>query len=165
MTAVKQIISVLTENQAGALNKITGLFARRAFNIESLAVGVTEDKSISRITMIVDSGNNAVEQIEKQLNKLVPVIKVRRFDDSEVIGKELAMIKVAANSKNRGEIKNLADIMDARITDISAATMTVEISESPDKIDLFEEMMRPYGIQEVARTGIVALQKGSSSIG
>ncbi len=162
---MKQIISVLTENQAGALNKITGLFARRAFNIESLAVGVTEDKSISRITMIVDSGNNAVEQIEKQLNKLVPVIKVRRFDDSEVIGKELAMIKVAANSKNRGEIKNLADIMDARITDISAATMTVEISESPEKIDLFEEMMRPYGIQEVARTGIVALQKGSSSIG
>ena len=106
-----------------------------------------------------------MEQIEKQLNKLVPVIKVRRFDDSEVIGKELAMIKVAANSKNRGEIKNLADIMDARITDISAATMTVEISESPEKIDLFEEMMRPYGIQEVARTGIVALQKGSSSIG
>ena len=162
---MKQIISVLTENQAGAINTITGLFARRAFNIESLAVGVTEDKSISRITMIVDSGNNAVEQIEKQLNKLVPVIKVRRFDDSEVIGKELAMIKVAANSKNRGEIKNLADIMDARITDISAATMTVEISESPEKIDLFEEMMRPYGIQEVARTGIVALQKGSSSIG
>ena len=162
---MKQIISVLVENQAGALNKITGLFARRAFNIESLAVGVTEDKSISRITMIVDSVNNAVEQIEKQLNKLVPVIKVRRFDDSEVIGKELAMIKVASNSKNRGEIKNLADIMNARITDISAATMTVEISESPEKIDLFEEMMRPYGIQEVARTGIVALQKGSSSIG
>ena len=162
---MKQIISVLVENQAGALNKITGLFARRAFNIESLAVGVTEDKSISRITMIVDSGNNAVDHIEKQLNKLVPVIKVRRFDDSEVIGKELAMIKVASNSKNRGEIKNLADIMNARITDISAATMTVEISESPEKIDLFEEMMRPYGIQEVARTGIVALQKGSSSIG
>lgn len=162
---MKQIISVLVENQAGVLNKITGLFARRAFNIESLAVGVTEDKSVSRITMIVDSGNNAAEQVEKQLNKLVSVIKVRRFENSEVIGKELAMIKVAANSKTRGEIKNLADIMDARIADISASTMTVEISESPDKIDLFEEMMRPYGIQEVARTGIVALQKGSSSIG
>ena len=147
------------------LNKITGLFARRAFNIESLAVGVTEDKSVSRITMIVDSGNNAAEQVEKQLNKLVSVIKVRRFEKSEVVGKELAMIKVASNSKTRGEIKNLADIMDARIADISASTMTVEISESPDKIDLFEEMMRPYGIQEVARTGIVALQKGSSSIG
>ncbi len=162
---MKQIISVLVENQAGVLNKITGLFARRAFNIESLAVGVTEDKSVSRITMIVDSGNNAAEQVEKQLNKLVPVIKVRRFEKSEVIGKELAMIKIAANSKTRGEIKNLADIMDARISDISASTMTVEISESPEKIDLFEEMMRPYGIQEVARTGIVALQKGSTSIG
>ena len=162
---MKQIISVLVENQAGVLNKITGLFARRAFNIESLAVGVTEDKSVSRITMIVDSGNNAAEQVEKQLNKLVSVIKVRRFEKSEVVGKELAMIKVASNSKTRGEIKNLADIMDARIADISASTMTVEISESPDKIDLFEEMMRPYGIQEVARTGIVALQKGSSSIG
>ena len=162
---MKQIISFLVENQAGVLNKITGLFARRAFNIESLAVGVTEDKSVSRITMIVDSGNNAAEQVEKQLNKLVSVIKVRRFEKSEVVGKELAMIKVASNSKTRGEIKNLADIMDARIADISASTMTVEISESPDKIDLFEEMMRPYGIQEVARTGIVALQKGSSSIG
>ncbi len=162
---MKQIISVLVENQAGVLNKITGMFARRAFNIDSLAVGVTEDKSISRITMIVDSGNNAAEQVEKQLNKLIPVIKVRRFENSEIIGKELAMIKVSANGKNRSEIKTLADIMHARISDISATTITIEISESPENIDLFEEMMRPYGIQEVARTGIVALQKGSSSIG
>ena len=156
---MNQIISILVENNAGALNKITGLFARRAFNIESLSVGVTEDKSVSRITMIVDSGNNAAEQVEKQLNKLISVIKVRRFEVHEVVE------KVAANSKNRGEIKNLADIMNARITDISASTITVEISEAPDKIDLFEEMMRPYGIQEVARTGIVVLQKGSNSIG
>ena len=162
---MNQIISILVENNAGALNKITGLFARRAFNIESLSVGVTEDKSVSRITMIVDSGNNASEQVEKQLNKLISVIKVRRFEVHEVVEKELALIKVAANSKNRGEIKNLADIMNARITDISASTITVEISEAPDKIDLFEEMMRPYGIQEVARTGIVVLQKGSNSIG
>ena len=103
--------------------------------------------------------------MEKQLNKLISVIKVRRFEVHEVVEKELALIKVAANSKNRGEIKNLADIMNARITDISASTITVEISEAPDKIDLFEEMMRPYGIQEVARTGIVVLQKGSNSIG
>ena len=101
---MNQIISILVENNAGALNKITGLFARRAFNIESLSVGVTEDKSVSRITMIVDSGNNAAEQVEKQLNKLVPVIKVRRFETDELVEKELALIKVAANSKNRGEI-------------------------------------------------------------
>ena len=162
---MKQTISVLVENQAGVLNRITGLFSRRAFNIESLAVGVTDDPTISRITIIVDSGNSVVEQVEKQLNKLISVIKVRRFEVHEVVEKELALIKVAANSKNRGEIKNLADIMNARITDISASTITVEISEAPDKIDLFEEMMRPYGIQEVARTGIVVLQKGSNSIG
>ncbi|MCI8284159.1 MAG: acetolactate synthase small subunit [Firmicutes bacterium] len=161
---MKQIISVLVENQAGALNKITGLFARRAFNIDSLAVGVTEDKSISRITMIVDSGNSVVEQVEKQLNKLVNVIKVRSFNASEVVGKELAMIKIASGSKARSEIKDLADIMEARIIDISTSTITLEISDTPERIDLFEEMVRPYGIQEIARTGIIALQKGSSAI-
>lgn len=161
---MKQIISVLVENQAGALNKITGLFARRAFNIDSLAVGVTEDKSISRITMIVDSGNSVVEQVEKQLNKLVNVLKVRSFNASEVVGKELAMIKIASGSKARSEIKDLADIMEARIIDISTSTITLEISDTPERIDLFEEMVRPYGIQEIARTGIIALQKGSSAI-
>ena len=94
---MKQIISVLVENQAGVLNKITGLFARRAFNIDSLAVGVTEDKSVSRITMIVDSGHNALDQVEKQLNKLVPVIKVRSFNMNENEGKEVAILKVAAS--------------------------------------------------------------------
>lgn len=162
---MKQVISVLVENQAGALNKITGLFSRRAFNIDSLAVGVTEDKSISRITMIVDSGNNAIEQVEKQLNKLVCVIKVRRFDMNELVGKELAIIKVTSNPKTRGELKDLSDMMGARITDMSTSTVTLEISDAPDRIDLFEEMLRSYGIKEVARTGIVALQKGSSSIG
>lgn len=161
---MKQVISVLVENQAGVLNKITGLFSRRAFNIDSLAVGVTEDKSISRITMIVDSGNSAIEQVEKQLNKLVCVIKVRRFEASELVGKELAILKVAASSKTRSELKDLADMMNARITDMSTTTITFEISDSPDRIDLFEEMLRTYGIKEVARTGIVALQKGSSSI-
>ena len=158
-------ISILVENQPGVLYKVSGLFARRGFNIDSLAVGETEDHTISRITIVVNGDEHIVEQVEKQLNKLISVIKVRRFEVHEVVEKELALIKVAANSKNRGEIKNLADIMNARITDISASTITVEISEAPDKIDLFEEMMRPYGIQEVARTGIVVLQKGSNSIG
>lgn len=161
---MKQIISVLVENQAGVLNKITGLFSRRAFNIDSLAVGVTEDKSISRITMIVDSGHNALEQVEKQLNKLVPVIKVRSFNINELVGKELALIKVGSCAKNRSELKDLADMMGARITDMSPTTVTFEISDSPDRIDVFEEMLRTYGIKEVARTGIVALQKGSNFI-
>jgi len=162
---MKQVISVIVDNEAGALNKITGLFARRGFNIDSLAVGVTEDRSVSRITMIVDTGNNAVEQIEKQLNKLINVIKVRRFDFHEIVGKELAMIKVNCTAKSRSEIKDIVDIMGARILDLSTSTMTIEISETPDKIDLFEDMLRSYGIKEVARTGIIALQLGSSSIG
>ena len=161
---MKQIISVLVENQAGVLNKITGLFARRAFNIDSLAVGVTEDKSVSRITMIVDSGHNALDQVEKQLNKLVPVIKVRSFNMNEIVGKELALIKVGACAMTRSELKDLADMMGARITDMSPTTVTFEISDSPDRIDIFEEMLRTYGIKEVARTGIVALQKGSNFI-
>lgn len=161
---MKQIISVLVENKPGELNKITGLFARRGFNIDSLAVSITEDESMSRITMIVDNGNNAVEQVEKQLNKLINVIKVRRLDRGDIVGKELALIKVGASAKTRSELKDLADIIDAKIVDVSPTTMTFQIAANPDRIDIFEEMVRPYGIREVARTGLVALRKGSSSI-
>lgn len=159
---MKQVLSVLVENQAGVLYKITGLFARRAFNIESLAVNTTEDETISRITMIVDSGNNAVEQLEKQLHKLIPVIKVKRFDQEEILGKELVLIKVSASTKTRGDIKNLCEIMGAKMTDISATTMTVELAESPDRTALFLDMLKPFGILEVAGTGLIALQKGSA---
>ena len=104
---MKQTISVLVENQAGVLNRITGLFSRRAFNIESLAVGVTDDPTISRITIIVDSGNNMVDQVEKQLNKLVEVIKVRTLDESSMIGRELMLIKVSAGLRTRENIMTI----------------------------------------------------------
>lgn len=159
---MKHVLSVLVENQAGVLNKITGLFSRRAFNIESLAVGVTDDDSISRITMIVDGGNSAVDQVEKQLNKLVCVIKVREIEEEDIIGKELIIIKLNASSKTRGEIKDLCDIMNAKIEDISATTVTVELSDVPSRIELFQNMLRPYSILEVARTGLIAVQKGSN---
>jgi len=158
---MKQILSVLVENQAGVLNKITGLFARRAFNIDSLAVSITEDPSVSRITMTVDSGNHPIEQVEKQLHKLISVIKVKRLEDGEFVGRELTIIKILANTKNRGEIKNICDIMNAKISDISATTLTVELADAPDRIALFQEMLIPYGIVEVARTGLIAVQKGS----
>ncbi|MDD7408807.1 MAG: acetolactate synthase small subunit [Anaerovoracaceae bacterium] len=161
---MKQVISVLVENQYGVLNKITGLFSRRGFNIETLSVGETDDKSVSRITMIVDSGNSVVEQVEKQLNKLVQVIKVRTLDPNELVGKELALFKVGITSKTRGEIKDLVEIMGARIADISSSTVTVEISAAPEQVDLMLDMLRPYGIKEMARTGMAALQKGSSSL-
>ena len=143
---MRQVISVLVENQYGVLNKITGLFSRRGFNIDALAVGVTDDESISRITMIVDSGNSVVEQVEKQLNKLIPVIKVRRLDVNEIVGRELAMVKVNVTPKTRGEVKDLVEMMNAKIADISLSTVTVEISAEPVIIDLMIEMLRPYGI-------------------
>jgi len=162
---MRQVISVLVENQYGVLNKITGLFSRRGFNIDALAVGVTDDESISRITMIVDSGNSVVEQVEKQLNKLIPVIKVRRLDVNEIVGRELAMVKVNVTPKTRGEVKDLVEMMNAKIADISLSTVTVEISAEPVIIDLMIDMLRPYGISEMARSGMLALQKGSRSLG
>jgi acetolactate synthase-1/3 small subunit len=161
---MKQVLSVIVENEAGVLSKITGLFSRRGFNIDSLAVGPTEDPTMSRITMIVDNGNSAIEQVEKQLNKLIGVIKIKRIEAGELSGKELMLIKVAANSKTRIEIKTLCDIMDAKIDDISATTITIALADSPEKTALFQDMMRPFGILEVARTGLIAIQKGAKKI-
>ena len=161
---MKQTISVLVENQAGVLNRITGLFSRRAFNIESLAVGVTDDPTVSRITIIVDSGNNVVEQVEKQLNKLIEVIKVRTLEDTSYIGRELMILKVNANNKTRKDIMTICEIMGAKVDDISPTSMTMELSNTPDRINAFEEMMRPFNILEVVRTGMIALQKGGGKI-
>ena len=157
---MKQIISVLVENQAGVLGRITSLFSRRAFNIDSLAVGVTDDPSISRITIIVDSGNSVVEQVEKQLNKLVEVIKVRTLTESGMIGRELMILKVNANAKTRESIMTICQICGARVADLSPTSMTMELADTPDRVNAFEEMMRPFNILEVARTGMIALQKG-----
>ncbi len=120
---MKQTISVLVENQAGVLNRITGLFSRRAFNIESLAVGVTDDPTISRITIIVDSGNSVVEQVEKQLNKLIEVIKVRTLEENSLIGRELMILKVNANNKTRQDIMTICEIMGAKVDDISPTSL------------------------------------------
>ena len=161
---MKKTISVLVENQAGVLNRITSLFSRRAFNIESLAVGVTEDPSLSRITIIVDSGNSVVEQVEKQLNKLVEVIKVRTLEENNMIGRELMLIKVSATARTRENITTICQIMGAKITDITPTTMTMEISDTPSRVNDFENMMRSFTILEVARTGMIALQKGPGKI-
>ncbi|MDY3986010.1 acetolactate synthase small subunit [Dysosmobacter sp.] len=161
---MKQTISVLVENRAGVLNRITSLFSRRAFNIDSLAVGVTDDPTLSRITIIVDNGNSVVEQVEKQLNKLVEVIKVRTLDESSLIGRELMIIKVSANKNNREQIMTICNICGAKVADISPTSMTMELSDTPDRVRTFEDMMRPYNILEVARTGVIALQKGGGKI-
>ncbi|MBR3569615.1 MAG: acetolactate synthase small subunit [Oscillibacter sp.] len=161
---MKQTISVLVENRAGVLNRITGLFSRRAFNIESLAVGVTDDPTVSRITIIVDSGNSVVEQVEKQLNKLIEVIKVRTLNEHSLIGRELILIKVNANNKTRQDIMTICNICGAKADDITPTSMTLELSATKEKVDTFESLMRPFSILEVARTGVIAIQKGSGKI-
>lgn len=161
---MKQTISVLVENRAGVLGRITSLFSRRAFNIDSLAVGVTDDPAISRITIIVDSGNSVVEQVEKQLNKLVEVIKVRTLEESSMIGRELMLIKVSANNRTREPIMTICQICGARVTDLSPTSMTMELTDTPERLNAFEEMMRSFHILEVARTGMIALQKGGGKI-
>jgi acetolactate synthase-1/3 small subunit len=161
---MKQTISVLVENQAGVLNRITSLFSRRAFNIDSLAVGVTDDPSISRITIIVDNGNSVVEQVEKQLNKLVEVIKVRTLDETSMIGRELMILKVSANSRTRGDIMTICNICGAKVADLSPTSISIELSDTPDRVNTFEELMRPFNILEVARTGMIALQKGGGKM-
>ena len=161
---MKQTISVLVENQAGVLNRITSLFSRRAFNIDSLAVGVTDDPSISRITIIVDNGNSVVEQVEKQLNKLVEVIKVRTLDETSMIGRELMILKVSANSRTRGDIMTICNICGAKVADLSPTSISIELSDTPDRVNTFEELMRPFKILEVARTGMIALQKGGGKM-
>ena len=161
---MQQTISVRVENQAGVLNRITSLFSRRAFNIDSLAVGVTDDPSVSRITIIVDSGNSVVEQVEKQLNKLVEVIKVRTLDEASMIGRELMILKVSANTRTRSDIMTICNLCGAKVADLSPNSITIEVSDTPDRVNTFEELMRPFHILEVVRTGMVALQKGGGKI-
>jgi acetolactate synthase-1/3 small subunit len=161
---VKHTFSVLVENRAGVLSRIAGLFARRAFNIESLAVGVTEDPAFSRVTIVAEGSDYTVEQVEKQLNKLIDVIKVRTINPAELISRELVLIKVNAGQTERSDIMNIAEIMDAKILDISRATMTLELADTSERIDLFTELLRPFAIREIARTGTVALQKGTDTI-
>lgn len=161
---MKHTISVLVENKAGVLSRISGLFARRGFNIDSLAVGTTEDKNISRITLLVDGDDYIAEQVTKQLNKQIDVIKVRKLDQDEITRRELVLVKVKMSVAQRGEIIDIVKIMQGEIVDISHTTLTVEMSDKPEKIDLLIELLSHYNIVEVARTGTIALQKGADMV-
>lgn len=161
---MKHTISVLVENHAGVLSRITGLFSRRGFNIDSLAVGVTEDKTVSRMTIVVEGDAYTVEQLEKQLNKVVDVIKVRTIPQQDLISRELMLIKCTATGRTRSEILDIAKIMDANIVDLTKTTMTLEICDLPDRLDLLEELLKAHNIQEVMRTGTIALQKGGATV-
>lgn len=161
---MKRIFSVLVENKAGVLSRTSGLFARRGFNIESLVVGETDDKTVSRMTIVSSGDERTMEQVEKQLNKQIDVIKVQTLDMHTTTRRELVLIKVFCQSSNRGEIMDVCSIMGAKIVDMSHVTLTVELSDTPEKVDLIIDMLTPYGITEMARTGMVALQLGSDAL-
>jgi len=142
---------------------VAGLFSRRGFNIESLAVSITEDASISRMTIVVGGDDRALEQIEKQLNKLIEVIKVYDYADTASVDRELALVKVTATPEKRAEILQISDIFRGKIIDVSERTLTIEVTGQVDKIDAFQNLLEPYGIKELVRTGKIALSRGARS--
>ena len=160
----KHVLSVLVENHAGVLSRVSGLFSRRGFNIDSLAVGVTENPEISRITIVVDGDEYVVEQVSKQLNKLIDVIKIKQLDKSESISRELALIKVKATATTRSEIIQIVGIFRANIVDVSKSTLTIEISGGTEKVAALEDMLKQFGIKEIVRTGTIAIERGNRII-
>jgi acetolactate synthase-1/3 small subunit len=152
--------SVLVENKFGVLARIATLFAARGFNIDSLAVGETEDPAVSRMTIVAKGDERVLDQVEKQLNKLIDVIKVSNFEDTPFIQRDLALIKVQANKNNRSEIFQIVDIFRAKIVDVAADSLIVEITGDEDKIQALETLLKPFGIREMARTGIIAMGRG-----
>lgn len=160
MSERKHIISVLVENRFGVLARVAGLFSGRGFNIDSLTVAETDDSEISRMTIVSTGDEKILEQINKQLNKLIDVIKVSDFTGEEYVERELALIKVKAEGEVRSEIVPLVNIFRARTVDVSSDTMTIEITGDEDKLMAFVDMLRPYGIQELVRTGKVAILRG-----
>ena len=157
-------LSILVENQAGVLSKISGLFSRRGFNIDSLAVGVTTDPNVSRITIVANGDEYVVEQLEKQLNKLIPVIKVKRLAEGDFISRELILIKVHCPAAKRGEILTTVELMQGKIVDFSTTSVTVEYCECSSRVDTLVELLKPYGIREIVRTGTGALDKGATAV-
>ena len=156
---MKRIFSVLVENRSGVLCKVAGLFSRRSFNIDSLAVGETDDNAVSMMTILSSGTEQTLEQIEKQLNKKLDVIKVKTFEESKAITRELMLIKVKYNKGNRREIMETCEVMKAEIVDMSEKMMMLQICDTPDKIRLMISMLSQVSIVEVARTGTLALQK------
>ncbi len=159
---MKHTLSVLVENKPGVLARVAGLFRRRGFNIESLAVAPTEDPEFFRMTIVVDLEDKPLEQVTKQLHKLINVVKISDLEPQEAVVRELALIKVSATAEARAQILEIVDIFRAKIVDVARETLTVEVTGTEDKIEAIIDLLRPYGIREIASTGRVALKRSSS---
>lgn len=158
---MKHILSVLVDNKPGVLTRVTSLFARRGFNIDSLAVGVTEDPTLSRITIVVKAEETPIEQITKQLHKLINVVKIQDLAEVDSISRELVMFKVNATADTRHEVIEIANVFRAKVVDVGRSSLTIEATGTSDKLDALEDLFRTYGIKELVRTGKIALSRGS----
>jgi acetolactate synthase I/III small subunit len=159
----KHILSILVENKPGVLARIAGLFARRGFNIDSLAVGATDDTSISRITLTVDGAAHPIDQVTKQLHKLVHVIKIRDLEPADTVARELALFKISCQDGDaRAQVMQFTEIFRGKTVDVSKRSVTIEITGTDDKIEAFENMVRPFGLIELIRTGEIAVSRGRS---
>ena len=163
MTNTKHTLIALVEDKPGVLNRIASLFRRRAFNIKSLAVGGSEHPGLSRMTIVVVGDSAQVEQVRKQLDKLINVVKVSDITEEEMVARELALIKVKATASTRSEIMQIVDIFRANIVDVAPGSLTVEVTGDADKLDSLLGLLRDFGVKEVSRTGRIALTRGSSS--
>jgi acetolactate synthase-1/3 small subunit len=159
-TGRKHILSILVENKPGVLTRVAGLFARRAFNIDTLAVGPTDDPTVSRITLTLDGAVHPIDQVTKQLHKLVNVLKIRDLEPEETLARELALFKLAVDGAARTEVLQLCEMFRARVVDVSKRSLVVEITGTDDKIEAFEALVRPFGLVEMARTGEIAISRG-----
>jgi len=161
----KHVLSLLVKNEPGVLARISGLFSGRGFNIESLAVAETMENMVSRITLVTTGDHSIVEQIKKQLNKIISVVKVIDLEESPYVKRELALVKVRAKPEHRAEILRMVDIFRCRVVDVSPDYYTVEVTGDEDKIEAFLDMVKPRGIKEIARTGVIALSREKKTPG
>lgn len=161
---MKHTIAVIVENKPGVLTRISGLFSRRGFNIESLSVGATDNPAYSRMTISVEGDDVVLEQVVKQLSKLINVIRVSRLDPQESVERELAIIKVSANKDTRSEIMQIVSVFRARIIDVSPRSLIIEVTGDEKKVDALQQMLRQFGIKEMARTGKVSMVRGSKVV-
>jgi acetolactate synthase-1/3 small subunit len=157
-------LSVLVENKPAVLTRVAGLFARRGFNIESLAVGPTEHAEISRITIVVSVEGTALEQVTKQLNKLINVLKIVELEPDQAVQRELLLVKVKADESSRRDVLQIVELFKAKVADVGPEALTVELTGRPDKLDAMLNMLQPYGIREMVQSGTVALGRGSRSM-
>jgi acetolactate synthase-1/3 small subunit len=161
---MKHTVAILVENKPGVLTRVAGLFSRRGFNIESLAVGVTENPDTSRMTIVVSGDDRILEQVMKQLNKLIDVIRVSDIPPEESVNRELALIKVGVDSNTRAEVMQIVDVFRAKIVDVGIKSLVVEVTGDESKINAMEQLLRQFGIKEMVRTGKIAMNRGAKAV-